>query len=292
MSNLALYACAVLIWGSTWLAITFQLGTVAPSVSVMTRFAGAALVLAVVARLRGMSLRFDARTHTWLALQGLFLFGINYVLVYFAELYLASGLVAVVFSLVTLCNIGLLRIFFGTPIKPLVLAGASLGIGGVVLLFWPDVTHASLGAQRRWGLAACALATVIASLGNMVATRNHRAGVPIVSGNAWAMLYGSLAVAAGCLVMGERLDFPLTFAYVASWLYLAVFGSVIAFVTYLTLLGRIGADRAGYAGVAIPVVAMLLSTWFEGMQWTTWMVVGMGLCLAGNALVLWPARAH
>ena len=290
MSNLSLYACSVLIWGSTWLAIKFQLGTVAPAVSVFWRFLAAALILAGLAAWRQMTLRFDRRTHAWLALQGLLLFGINYLLVYLSERWLVSGLVAVTFSLIVLCNIGFLRLFFGVPVQPQALLGAVLGIAGLALLFRPDLARFSYSGDHWLGLAYGALATVVASLGNMAATRNHREGVPVVTGSAWAMLYGACFVAAYAAVTGQRFDFELSFSYVAALAYLAVFGSVIAFMAYLTLLGRIGADRAGYSGVATPVVAMGLSTWFEGLQWDAWILGGMALCLAGNVLVLRGAR--
>src|SRR5579864_6564490 len=144
MSDLALYAWAVLIWGSTWLAIKFQLGVVAPAVSVAWRFAAAALMLMAYARLRRLPLRFDARTHAWLALQGLLLFGINYVLVYRSEQTLTSGLVALIFSLITFCNIVGLRLFFSVPVKPTALAGAILGVIGVALVFWPELANFSM----------------------------------------------------------------------------------------------------------------------------------------------------
>jgi drug/metabolite transporter (DMT)-like permease len=289
-SNLGLYACAVLIWGSTWLVIKFQLGSVAPAVSVAWRFGAAALVLFALSLYRGVPLGFDARTHAWLALQGLLLYSAGYVLIYLSELSLPSGMVAVTFSLVILCNIGFQRIFFGVPMKPHILAGGCLGIAGVALLFWPDLTRLSLSADRRLGLLFCVLSTVIASLGNMAAMRNHRHGIPVVAGNAWAMLYGSLFVAAYVALSGQRFSFDPSLRYVASLLYLALFGSVIAFVAYLTLLGRIGVDRAGYSGVATPMVAMGLSTWFESLQWDAWIFGGMSLCLAGNLMVLGKDR--
>lgn len=289
-SNLGLYLATVLIWGSTWLAIKFQLGGVAPAVSVAWRFAAAAVMLLGIAALRRMPLRFGLRNHGWLALQGLLLFGINYVLIYLAEVDLTSGLVAVSFSLVALFNIAFLRLFFGVPMKPHTLAGAVLGVAGVALLFWPDVAGFALAPQRAWALASCVGATVSAALGNMAATRNHRHGIPVISGNVFAMGYGALFVALYAAACGLPFRFEATWPYVASWLYLAAFGSVAAFIAYLTLLGRIGADRAGYSGVATPVMAMLLSTFFERLQWSPWIVAGMLLCLTGNLLVLAKAR--
>jgi len=286
MNDLALYACAVLIWGSTWLAIKFQLGVVPPAVSVAWRFAAAALILMAYAGLRRLPLRFDARTHLWLAVQGLLLFGINYVLVYLSEQTLASGLVALIFSLITFFNIVGLRLFFSVPVKRAALGGAVLGVIGVALVFWPELVNFSVSPGRRTGVILALIATVFASLGNMAATRSHRIELPVVQGNAWAMLYGALFVAVYAALDGERFVFDGSIAYVVSLLYLAVFGSVIAFVAYLTLLGRIGADRAGYTAVAIPVVAVALSTFFEDLHWNAPMVAGIAMCVAGNVLVL------
>jgi drug/metabolite transporter (DMT)-like permease len=286
MSDLALYACAVLIWGSTWLAITFQLGMVPPAVSVVWRFAAAALMLMAYARWRRLPLRFDARTHVWLALQGLLLFGINYVLVYRSEQTLASGLVALIFSLITFFNIVGLRLFFSVPVKPTALGGAILGVIGVALVFWPELVNFSMSPARRTGAVLALIATVFASLGNMAATRSHRIGLPVIQANAWGMMYGAIFVAIYAGLDGQRFVFDRSIPYVASLLYLVVFGSVIAFVAYLTLLGRIGADRAGYTAVAIPIVAVVLSTFFEDLRWDAAMVSGIAMCVAGNVLVL------
>jgi drug/metabolite transporter (DMT)-like permease len=286
MSDLALYACSVLIWGSTWLAIKFQLGTVPPAVSVAWRFATAALILMAYARLKRLPLRFDGRTHAWLALQGLLLFGINYVLVYLSEQSLTSGLVALIFSLIAFCNIAGMRVFFSVPVKPAALSGAILGVIGVALVFWPELANFSMSPARRVGVVLALISTVVASLGNMTATRNHRSRLPVVQANAWAMMYGAIFVAIYATMAGGRFVFDRSVPYIASLLYLALFGSVIAFVAYLTLLGRIGADRAGYAGVAIPIVALGLSTLFEDLHWDATMIGGIAICVAGNVLVL------
>jgi drug/metabolite transporter (DMT)-like permease len=286
MSDLALYTLSVLIWGSTWLAIKFQLGLVPPAVSVAWRFAAAALMLMGYARIRRLPLRFDGRTHGWLALQGLLLFGINYVLVYLSEQSLTSGLVALIFSLIAFFNILGMRVFFSKPVGLAALGGAALGVIGVALVFWPEVAHFSASPARRLGVAFALASTVIASLGNMAATRNHHSRLPVIQANAWAMLYGAGFVALYAALDGEPFAFERSIPYVVSLLYLALFGSVIAFVAYLTLLGRIGADRAGYTAVAIPVVALVLSTFFEGLRWDVTMLAGIAMCVAGNVLVL------
>ena len=286
MGPVSLFAIAVLIWGSTWLAITFQLGSVAAEASVVYRFALAALMLAAWCIVTGRSLRFPAAQHAWFAAQGALLFGLNYLCVYWAEQHIASGLVAVLFSLIVFLNLVGVRVFFATPVNRRTALGAALGVTGVTLLFWRELAGMQTDALRgiMFGLAA----TVFASGGNLLAVRNQRRGIPVLPGVAWGMTYGTLTIAVVAAVKDIVWTFDPRPAYVLSLLYLAAFGSVIAFAAYLTLLGKIGAARAGYVGVAVPVVALLLSTVFEHYEWTLPALAGAALCIAGNVLVLMP----
>ena len=290
MGPTPLFCIAALIWGSTWLAITFQLGVVAPEASVVYRFALAAAMLALWCRATGASLRFPLRQHAWFAAQGTLLFGLNYLAVYRAEQYITSGLVAVLFSLIVFLNLVGVRVFFATPVNRRTLLGAALGITGVTLLFWHE-----FGARHGDALTGILLgltATVLACGGNLLAVRSQRHGVPLLPGVAWGMGYGALAIALVALVDGTPWSFDPRPAYVLSLVYLAAFGSVIAFGAYLTLLGKIGAARAGYVGVAVPVVALLFSTAFERYEWTLAAAAGIALCAAGNVLVLMPERGR
>ena len=286
MSSLSLYLAAVLIWGSTWLAITFQFGKVAPTVSVAYRFALASVLLFAWCGLRRLNLRFSAREHAAIALQGLLLFGLNYVCVYQAETQISSGLVAVVFSLILFLNILGTRVFFATPLRPAIVVGALLGVAGVALLFLPEIGRGEGNARSLLGLTIALVGTVSASLGNLLSARNQRRGLPVVQINAFGMLYGALAVGLYAWMSGEAFVFDTSVRYLLSLGYLALFGSVIAFGAYLTLVGRIGADRAGYSAAIIPVVALILSGLFEGLNWQIATVAGIALCLAGNVMVL------
>jgi drug/metabolite transporter (DMT)-like permease len=286
MSNLGLYTVAVLIWGSTWLVIKFQLGVVPPLVSVAWRFALAALMLLAYCSLRRRPLRFGARDHLWIALQGVLLFGINYAGVYLAEQYLTSGLVAVVFSLVVAMNALGMRLFFAQPLRPATVVAALVGVAGVTLVFWPEMMQFSNSSDQYRGLAIAVGATAVASLGNMMATRIHRRKLPVLQVNAWSMLYGALFIAAVGFAGGQQFAFDFSWPYVASLVYLSLFGSAVAFGAYLTLMRRIGADRASYTAVAIPVVALLLSTAFEHLRWHPSTFVGVALCVAGTVLML------
>lgn len=286
MNNLGLYLVSVLIWGSTWLAITFQLGRVPPEVSVAYRFALASALLFAWCRFRRLRLAFTWREHGWMALQGLLLFGANYVCVYLAEAQISSGLVALVFSLIVFMNIGSTRLFFGTRIRPATMIGALMGVCGVALVFLPELSHGGNRGDPLLGLIIAAGSTVLASLGNIASARNQRHGMPIIQANAYGMLYGALFVGLYALAAGRPFVFEVSPRYLWSLGYLALFGSVLAFGAYLTLVGRIGADRAGYAGATIPIVAVVLSTFFEGLQWHAFTFAGIVLCLAGNVLVL------
>jgi drug/metabolite transporter (DMT)-like permease len=227
-----------------------------------------------------------------MALQGALLFGINYVCVYLAEGRINSGLVALIFSLMVFLNILGARIFFATPLNPTAVLGATLGVSGVALIFLPELSHSSDVGTPGLGIALALVGTVSASLGNMVASRNHGRGLPVVQLNAFGMLYGALLVGLYALSIGQPFVFDGSTRYLLSLLYLALFGSVFAFGAYLTLIGRIGAGRAGYAMVAIPMVALLISTVFEGLPWRSYTLIGVGLCLAGNALVLQRGKAR
>jgi len=282
----ALFAICTAIWGSTWLAITWQLGVVPPEVSVVYRFALAALLLAAWCLATRRSLAFPAAEHARLAAWGAMMFGLNYVGVYYAEAHVSSGLVAVVFSTIVFMSPIGMRLCFGTPITVRMLAAATLGVVGVALLFLPELRSAREGGSAALGIACALGATVIATGGNLVAVRNHAKGLPVLPVTAWGMLYGAAVAALFALAQGASWTFDARVPYVASLLYLAVFGSIFAFGAYLTLLKLVGAGPASYVGVSTPVIAMLLSTLFEGYRWSWPAVLGVGLAIMGNVLAL------
>ena len=286
MYNASLYLITVLIWGSTWLAIKFQLGVVSPELSIAYRFGLAASILLIFSVVRRLNLRFDLKTHGFFALQGLLLFSFNYVLVYLAEGYLTSGLVAIVFSLIIIMNVIFGAIFLHNPIRLRVVIGGIVGLLGLSLVFLPELTSFDLSSEIALGIILAVIATVSASLGNVVSARNQRHKFPVVQTNAFGMLYGAGIMFLFAIFRGTQLEFDLSIGYVASLIYLAVFGSVIAFGSYLTLLGRIGLDRAAYVTILFPIIALLLSTFFEDLQWGIPQLFGVGLVLIGNAIVL------
>ena len=285
-SNTLLYLIPCAIWGSTWLVIKYQLGVVAPEVSVAYRFGVAALLLFAWCAWRRERLAFDARTHAAYVLLGTMHFALNYVLVYVSEEYLTSGLVAVVFVLMVFWNLLGAHWLFGQALSGRLLAGAACGFGGVALVFWPELTALRGDNASVKGLLIAIGATIAASGGNLYAQRLYAREIPVMPCTAWSMLYGALTVALYCGVAGIPFTWDGSLSYQIAFAYLAVFGSVIAFGTYLTLLKRIGAGRAGYTAALIPVIAMLFSTLFEDYAWTLPAIAGMVLVLVGNVLVL------
>jgi drug/metabolite transporter (DMT)-like permease len=280
------YAGVVLIWGTTWLAITFQLGRVDPLVSVFYRFGLASgLTLALCAILR-LPLRFRPSEHAWIALQGICLFSAAYWMVYAAEGFIASGLAAVVSSSLILANILFSRLLLKKPLRGHVLSGALLGMAGIVAIFLPELRALSWSDASFRGLALCTGSTVIFSVGNIVSERNQRKGMPVLPVNGLAMGYGAGALGLLIAVTGKTLAFDPSIGYAASLVYLSVLGSIAAFWLYLTLVGRIGADRAAYGPLVVPVLALLLSTAFEGYRWTPLSAAGIVLIAAGNLLIL------
>ena len=290
MHNSLLYLITVFIWGSTWLAIKFQLGVVSPELSVAYRFGLSAMILLVFSLLRRLPLRFGWRAHAFMALQGLFLFSLNYILVYLAEGVLTSGLVAIIFSMIVILNVVFGAIFLRNPVRINVVLGALVGFAGLTLVFWPELSSFDFSGERALGVVLTFLGAASASLGNIVSARNQRHKLPVVQTNAFGMAYGALFMLILALFRGAQLAFDPSVGYVISLLYLAVFGSVIAFYTYLTLLGRIGPDRAAYVTVLFPIIALLLSTLFEGMTWNLFQLAGVALVLLGNAVVLVKIR--
>jgi len=291
-----LFLAPSLIWGSTWLAIKYQLGVVPAEVSVVYRFAAAGLLLMAWCAATRKPLRFSRLDHVYLALQGALMFGFNYVAVYLSEEELTSGLVAVLFSTIVFMNPVGLRLVHGTPLSLRLLVAAALGVTGVALMFLPELLAARQNDRAGIGIAYGLAAAALASAGNLVTMRNQRAGIPTFPGTAWGMLYGACAAALCALARGSPWTFDPRVEYWLTFAYLVLVGSIAAFGAYLTLLKRVGAGPSAFVGVATPVIALALSTLFEGYRWTGVAVAGVALAVIGNVLAMpawarWRARA-
>lgn len=281
-----IYALVVLIWGTTWYTIKFQLGVVAPEISLVYRFGLAAVCVFLYARMNGSPLKLSLRDHRMVALQGATLFCLNYWMTYLSTQYLTSGLVAVLFTSIIFFNIVNARFIFGTRIERRVLLAAGAGMLGVALLFLPELQVALHDPTIIHGAVLALAATYLASLGNMAALRNTQAGLPVVTVNAYGLAYGTLGLALIALIRGTPIAFDPRAPYVLSLLYLSLAGTALAFGLYLALIQRIGASRAAYTSVLFPVVALAVSTLFEAYSWSLPAVVGLLVLVAGNALAL------
>ncbi|MBV6421931.1 MAG: hypothetical protein DAHOPDDO_03219 [Ignavibacteriaceae bacterium] len=290
MKNIILYIIPAFIWGSTWLAITFQLGVVDPLVSVFYRFLLAAIILFVYCSMIKLNLKYNAKQHLFMALQGVFLFGINYWLVYLAEVHLESGLIAVIFTTIIFLNIFNGFVFLKSKIRLNVLGSALIGFTGIILVFKDELLGFNFSSEKSLGLILSFLCVIGASLGNIISAYNQRNKLPVVQTNAFGMFYGALLMLTLVFATNTPLTFDVSFRYIGSLIYLAVFGSIVAFYSYLTLLGKIGADRAAYVTLVFPIIALLLSTFFEDYTWTLFALLGVALITFGNFLML--KKAH
>jgi len=286
LNNLSLFLACVAIWGTTWLAITFQLGPVAPEISVSHRFLFAALVIAAWCRLRGLPLKFTRAEHAALALMGVAMYGISYIFVYHAELHVASGLVAIGYSASPLLSTLGMRLFFGQAVTARMALGSALGIAGISLVYWPEFARPVDSGSMALGAAFTLLAVLLSTAGGLLAHRNYERKLHGWPTMAWSMGYGALSALIVALALGRSYTIDLSAPYLLSLAYLSLFGSVLTFAAWLTLVGRIGAPRASYVGVMAPVMALFVSTLFEGFLWHPLTVAGVAVSIAGNVLVL------
>jgi len=286
INNFILFLVPSLIWGSTWLVITFQLGKVPPILSVGYRFFLAGIILFIFCLLYKLKLRFSRRQHLFFALQGVLLFGFNYWLVYLAEQLIPSGLVAVVFSVLIFLNIIFNSILLKNEIKGKVVFGAILGLIGTGIIFAPELEALNFTDKSFLGLTFCVAGVLFSSLGNITSAYNQRHKLPVVQTNAFGMLYGSLIMLAIAMAQGNSFVFDTSWTYLSSLAYLVLFGSIVGFSFYLKLIGNIGPDRAAYSILIIPVIALILSTIFEGYIPSAYTWSGVGLILAGNVMAL------
>jgi drug/metabolite transporter (DMT)-like permease len=281
-----LYALAVAIWGTTWIAIKLQLGSVPIPWSIAWRFGLAAIVLFAWLALRGR-LRLPRREVRGLVVaQGLCLFCVNFICFFNASRSIASGLVAVVFSTATLWNALGARLVFKRALTPRIVGGGALGLAGLLAMFWPELARHGASADTVRGLAFALGGTLCFSCGNLLSARMQALGETPALTNAWGMAVGTAVLALGCAAAGIAPAFDTSPTYIGAWLYLAIPGSVIGFTAYLELVGRLGPERAAYCTVLFPLVALAVSSVMEGYRWTPAALAGIALVMAGNVLVL------
>jgi drug/metabolite transporter (DMT)-like permease len=273
------FLLVALIWGSTWFVIKDQLAAAPPSWSVTYRFAIATVGMFVLAAFGGQGFRMTYGGHVLAVAIGVTQFFFNFNLVYQAELYLTSGIVAVLFGLLMLPNALLGAALLGQRITPRFLAGTLIALLGIALLLVHEANEAPPAGRVGLGIALTALGILSASTANVLQASDPARKHPLLVLLAWAMLWGTLADAALAWAVAGPPVFPDSPRYWGGVAYLAVIGSVVTFPLYFRLIRDLGPGRAAYNGVLVPVVAMAISTLLEGYRWS-------GLAIAGGAVAL------
>ncbi|MDD9910432.1 MAG: DMT family transporter [Ahrensia sp.] len=285
-----LFAVVVLSWSASWYAIKLQIGDVSEHTSLFWRFAIAAACMWLWVAIVRARIRFDVQTHFVFAGMGLFIFCLNFTLFYFGGAYLISGLLSVVFSLASIVNLIMAAALARQAPRGRVVLGALMGVAGIALMFAPEIAGQSWTGGAALGLALCIAGTVCFCIGSQISAALQARSIPVVSASAWGMSYGATASLIFALVQGHSVAINWSVNYVGSLLFLAIISSVMAFWSYLSLVGSIGAGRAGYTTVMFPVLALFISALFEGYGFPPLAIAGLAFVLAGNVLVLGRSR--
>jgi len=286
LKNWQLFAICVLTWGTTWYAITFQLGHTAPEVGVALRFALAGAVVLALCAARGLPLRFSPRDYALFALQGAFLYGVSYLCVYHAERHVVSGLVAVGYSASPLVTGLGAHALFGLRVTGRFIVGGLLGLAGVALMFWPEFGKAADSRDAVLGAQFTVAAVLLSAVGSLAASRNRSRGLPFWPSLGFGMLYGAAVCTLVALLQGQSFAVPAVASWWLSLLYLALAGSVLTFACFLTLQERIGPGPAGTIGVMTPLLALVVSMVFEAFRPDALTLTGAALAVTGNVLML------
>ena len=282
-SPLFLYAMVIFSWSTSWVPLTWQAQAVVPEVAVFHRFLVAAPLMAILAYRTSAEFRFAPRYHIAFIGLAICLFSTNFTLFYYGSLYVASGLLAVAFATASLINIMLTALKERKKPPFLQLMASIIGLTGVALVFLPEINAGEAGMT---GLILCVTGTLFFSAGNVISQSLQKRGIAVFSSSSWAMGYGVLLLLAVSLLRGHDLAPAFTLPYLGGLAWLAVFSSVLAFACYLTLIGKIGAGKAGYVTIIFPIFALLISTILEGYQWSFAALAGLLLVVFGNILMI------
>ena len=286
MRNLVLFISTLICWSPTWYLIKFQFGVVDPLISIFYRFFIASIIVFIFLILSNKKMSFNLHQHLSFLLLGVTLFSLNYIFFYLANTYLISGIVTIAFSTILIMNILGERIYFKIKSSKETLFAAGFGIVGILIIFGNELLNFKLEDKTHIGIILSFIATFWASTGNLVHQKNSKDKIPFIQSIAYGMLYGSLFTLIIAKFRSAEIIFDNSISYILSFLYLSIIGSVVAFYLYLKLLESIGSARAGYIGVIMPIVALIISTLFEGLQWTNNLIFGLPVLIFGCVLIL------
>ncbi|HEV8268373.1 MAG TPA: EamA family transporter [Thermoanaerobaculia bacterium] len=278
-------AICTLAWGTTWYFVTLQLGTVDPMVSVVYRFVLATVLLFAWCVARREPVVMSPRQHAMTAGLGLFGFTLSYAFTYEAETRVVSAVVAVLFASLAFLNLVVFRVL-GQRARPLAWGAAALGAAGVGLLSWGEIAQTGRAARPIGGIVLALLGVVATAVSNVFARRGQEAGSPLAASTAWANLYGTLFLVGYVVASGRTWSFEPTPRYVLSLLYLAAIGSTVAFLLYFHVARSRGYTTASYILALTPILAMTMSTLFEGKRWNAMGIGGVAIVLLGQWMLL------
>ena len=285
-NTIFLFISTLIVWGPTWYIIKFQLGIVDPMTSVFYRFFLSAIIILVFCVFKKINLRFSLKEHLLIAALGISLFNINYVFFYLSTVHLISGFVALCFSSILFMNVVNNVVFKHKYPKIMTLVGGLIGTLGLLFIFYGEIISFEFSKGTSIGILLGVLATYFASIGNLISEYTSKVKLNVVAVTGYGMLYGSVTLLIYLLVVGIDLNFDFSYRYIISLLYLSIFGSVFGFILYLSIIKNIGANDAAYVAIIMPLIALIISTIFEGLIWDMNLYIGAFLVLFGNILIL------
>ena len=285
-STIFLFIATLLCWGPTWYVIKFQLGTVDPMVSVFYRFFLASLIILLACVIKKLPLKFSLKEHFYIAVLGILLFNVNYVIFYLSTQYLISGFVALCFSSILFMNVINNIIFHKNLPNIKTILGGAIGTMGLIFIFFDEINDFTFSNMTSYGIFLGIIATYFASLGNLVSAHTSKINLPVVPVTGYGMLYGSISLLIFLLITKTPFNFEYSLKYNLSLVYLSVFGSVFGFSLYLSLIKNIGSNDAAYVAIIMPLIALLVSTLFEELMWNVNLVIGAIMIIFGNILIL------
>ena len=288
--NILLFLGALFFWSATWsiIGLTQVNIDLDPTISVFIRFIIAGLIILIFVALTKRNLIFSIKDHLYFFVLGIFLYSGNYIFFYNSNVYLPSNIPATVFCLLTIFNILGERYIFNKPITTLALFGATLGITGIAIIFFKDFLSFNLNSGTTLGLLFALLATLSASIGNLIAIYNKRNfNIPLLQNVAFAMIYGALVALIVSFIKGAEFYIPLkNLSYLLGQAYLIIFGSVISFLCYIRFIEKESATKGGYIGVIMPILALIIAMIFEDVKPDIYFLIGLPLALFGLILIL------
>ncbi len=288
--NLLLFLGALFFWSATWsiIGLTQVNIDLDPTISVFIRFIIAGLIILIFVALTKRKLIFSIKDHLYFFVLGIFLYSGNYIFFYNSNVYLPSNIPATVFCLLTIFNILGERFIFNKPITTLTLFGATLGITGIAIIFFKDFLSFNLNSGTTLGLLFALLATLSASIGNLIAIYNKRNfNIPLLQNVAFAMIYGALVALIVSFIKGAEFYIPLkNLSYLLGQAYLIIFGSIISFLCYIRFIEKESATKGGYIGVIMPILALIIAMIFEDVKPDIYFLIGLPLALFGLILIL------